>query len=90
MVGISSMPIMVIKENQPLVIKTIFTQEMLKKDFLATTAIYVSYAHTQEIADQYLAVASHIFGKISQALKSGTLEDLLEGPVCHSGFKRLA
>ena len=47
MVGIPSMPTMAIKEDNPLVIKTIFTQEMLKEGFLATTAIYVSYAHTK-------------------------------------------
>ncbi len=92
MVGIASMPIMAIKEDNPLVIKTIFIQEMLKKGFLATTAIYVSYAHTQTISDKYLKAADQVFGKISQALKSGTgtLEKMLKGPVCHSGFKRLA
>ena len=90
MVGIPSMPTMAIKEEQPLVIKTIFTQEMLKEGFLATTAIYVSYAHTREIVDQYLAVANKVFGRISEALKAGVLEKMLEGPVCHAGFKRLA
>lgn len=90
MVGIPSMPTMAIKEDNPLVIKTIFTQEMLKEGFLATTAIYVSYAHTKEIVDQYLAVANKVFGRISEALKTGVLEKMLEGPVCHAGFKRLA
>lgn len=90
MVGIPSMPSMSIKEENPLVIKTLFTQEMLKSGFLATTAIYVSFAHTKEIVDKYLKTASEVFGKISEALKSGVLEKMLEGPVCHSGFKRLA
>lgn len=89
-VGIPSMPTMAIKEDNPLVIKTIFTQEMLKEGFLAATAIYVSYAHTKEIVDQYLAVADKVFGRISEALKAGALEKRLEGPVCHAGFKRLA
>lgn len=90
MIGISSMPIMAIKEDQPLVIKTIFTQEMLKKGFLASTAIYVSYAHTKEIVDKYLNDAGEVLGRIAEALKSGVLEKMLEGPVCHCGFKRLA
>lgn len=87
--GIPSMPTMSIKEDNPLVIKTIFTQEMLKKGFLATTAIYVSFAHTKKIVDQYLKAVDQVFKKISKALKKGALEKMLEGPVCHSGFKRL-
>ena len=44
----------------------------------------------KEIVDQYLAVANKVFGRISEALKTGVLEKMLEGPVCHAGFKRLA
>jgi glutamate-1-semialdehyde aminotransferase len=80
---------MSIKENNALMIKTIFTQEMLKKGFLASNIIYVSYAHTKDIVDIYLKEADEVFGVISSALKKGTLEKLLESPVCHSGFKRL-
>ncbi|MCK5013476.1 MAG: aminotransferase class III-fold pyridoxal phosphate-dependent enzyme [Candidatus Omnitrophica bacterium] len=89
MAGIASLPVMEIKEDQPLVIKTIFTQEMLKRGFLATNAIYVSYAHTKEIVDKYLDAAGDVFAMISEAVRSGALEEMLDGPVCHSGFKRL-
>ena len=90
MVGIASMPTMVIKEEPSLIIKSIFTQEMLKKGFLATTAIYVSSAHTKKIVDGYLSAADEIFKKISVALKSNSLKEMLQGPVCHAGFQRLA
>lgn len=89
-VGIPPAPIIVIKEKSPLVIKTIFTQEMLKKGFLASNVIYISYAHTKEIINQYLDAAGQVFGEIADALKTDTLEEMLEGPVCHSGFKRLS
>ncbi len=88
-VGLASVPIMDIKEDNPLVIKTIFTQEMLKRGFLASNIIYVSYAHTKEVVDKYLKEADEVFAMIALAKKKGGLENLLEGPVCHSGFKRL-
>ena len=88
-VGIPSLPIMETEETDPFIIKTVFTQEMLKRGFLATNAIYVSYAHTKEIVDQYLEAAREVFGWISDAIKAGTLKEMLDGPVCHEGFKRL-
>ncbi len=88
-VGLPSVPIMIINEKDALTIKTVFTQEMLRRGFLASNVIYVSYAHTQDICDKYLTVAREVFGMIAQALKSGSLESFLKGPVCHSGFKRL-
>jgi glutamate-1-semialdehyde 2,1-aminomutase len=88
--GISSVLIMAAEENEPLVVKTVFTQEMLKKGFLASNMIYVSIAHTREIMDRYLTAADEIFGKIAQAIRSNTLKEMLDGPVCHAGFKRLA
>lgn len=90
MAGIASMPTMMIKEDSSLIIKSIFTQEMLKKGFLATTAIYVSSAHTKPIVDGYLKAADQIFADISGALRSNSLKEMLEGAVCHAGFERLA
>lgn len=87
--GLASVPIIVIKENDPLIIKTIFTQEMLKRGFLASNVIYVSYAHTKEIVDKYLFAVEEVMKLISENIKFGNLKEMLEGPVCHSGFNRL-
>ncbi len=87
--GLSAIPSIIIQEQDSLTLKTVFTQEMLKKGFLASNVIYVSHAHTKKIVDQYLEAADEVFGKIAKAVRSGTLKNLLEGPVCHSGFKRL-
>ena len=65
------------------VAKTAFTQEMLKKGFLASTACYVSMAHTAELVDQYVSATDAAFGVIARAVKKGKLRELLEGPVCH-------
>lgn len=70
-------------------IRTLLTQEMLKRGYLAGAAVYVSYAHTEEIARKYLEVLDEVYGVLKQAIDSGTVESHLEGPVAHSGFKRL-
>jgi hypothetical protein len=63
---------------------------MLKKGFLATNAFYSSYSHKQEHLDAYLNAVDEVFEIIAKALKDGNPENYLNGPVCHSGFKRLA
>lgn len=71
------------------VAKTAYTQEMLKKGFLATTACYISMAHVPKLVDKYLAATDEVFGIIAKAVEGKRLPALLEGPVCQSGFKRL-
>ncbi len=70
--------------------RTLFTQEMLKKGFLATNAFYASYAHQEHHIKSYLKAVDEAFALIAEAGKKGTVEKLLRGPVAHSGFYRLA
>lgn len=72
-----------------LAVKTYFTQEMLKKGFLATNAFYASYAHAMEDINAYLAAINSVFKKISQIQDSGDIHMCLEGSVCQTGFERL-
>jgi glutamate-1-semialdehyde aminotransferase len=88
--GTNANPILLIHESDPLVVKTVFTQEMLKKGFLASTTIYLSLAHTSHVIRHYLAHANEVFTLISKSIKKNELRQLLQGPVCHSGFQRLA
>jgi len=87
--GMTSAPKISIQEENPQLIKTVYIQEMLKKGFLTSSLMYLSWAHTKEVLDQYLIAADETFGIIESSLESGALEQLLEGPVCHSGFKRI-
>ncbi len=73
--------------KEPLLYKTFFTQEMLKKGFLATTAIYASYAHTDENILSYLDAVDDVFSSIE---KLNGMHPSLDGEICHSGFQRLA
>lgn len=70
--------------------KTFFTQEMLKKGFLAATMVYASYAHTDNIIQMYLKACEEVFDKIHKIHSDKkNIEDYLEGPICHAGFERL-
>ena len=75
--------------ENPLVLKTLFTQLMLDRGFLATNGFYASYAHKDEHVKMYLEAADDAFLFISNAIEEGNPEKYLKGPVCHSGFKRL-
>jgi glutamate-1-semialdehyde aminotransferase len=87
--GMPSIIIMAINEEDPLIIKTLITQEMLKRGYLAGTIIFVSHAHKKDGCDKYLKDLEGVIDLISSAIKSNRLKDLLEDEVCHSGFARL-
>lgn len=70
--------------------KTFVTQEMLKKGFLASTLFYASVAHKEEHIESYLNALQEVFRTIHECEEGiSDIHSLLEGPVCHSGFKRL-
>ncbi len=80
----------IVGSENGLIYKTFFTQEMLKRGYLASTALYTTYAHSPEIIAAYLDNVDEVFGMIAELNKAGeTVESALEGPVCHSGFGRL-
>jgi glutamate-1-semialdehyde 2,1-aminomutase len=69
--------------------KTLITQEMLKKGFLAGTAVYACTEHSPEVVDQYFDALDPVFAMIRDCESGRSVDALLEGPVCHAGFKRL-
>jgi glutamate-1-semialdehyde 2,1-aminomutase len=70
--------------------KTLITQEMLKKGYLASNSIYACIDHTKEVVDGYFAVLDPIFSIIKEC-ESNNLDvnSLIDGSICHNGFKRL-
>lgn len=74
---------------EPLILKTLFTQLMLEKGFLATTAFYASLAHHEEAIAQYQQAVQSSFATIQEQIQKGQPRQMLKGPVCHSGFQRL-
>ncbi len=87
--GLPALTGFTIQSDHALVYKTLISQEMLKKGYLASTSVYVCTAHTPEIVDSYFEALDPIFGLISQCEDGYDVMSLLNGPVCHAGFKRL-
>ncbi len=76
--------------KNPLAYKTYFTQEMLKRGYLATTGLYVSLAHTDSIVEDYLKACEEVFKEMGRIESAGKkIFECLDGPVCHAGFERL-
>lgn len=69
--------------------RTLITQEMLAKGYLAATGVYVCTEHTQEIVDNYFTELDPLFALIKECEEGRDVFSLLKGPVCHGGFKRL-
>lgn len=75
--------------SEAMVLKTLFTQCMLEKGFLATTSFYASYAHQPRHIAQYLKAVDETFRFLAEVIKEGNPRRYLKGSVCHSGFQRL-
>jgi len=69
--------------------KTLVTQEMLKKGFLAGTAFYACTEHSDDILEAYKSHMAPIFGLIKECEEGRDIGSILDGEVCHAGFKRL-
>ncbi len=88
--GIPSLSTYVFESNKGLEYKTFISQEMLKKGYLASTNFYASTAHNENNLKLYLEALNDVYKVISDCEKGNIeIEDLLDGPVSHSGFKRL-
>jgi glutamate-1-semialdehyde 2,1-aminomutase len=69
--------------------KTLVTQEMLSKGYLAGTSVYVCTEHTDEVVDRFFERLDPVFGLIRECEDGREISTILKGPVCSSGFKRL-
>ena len=77
--------------NSPhaLAYKTLITQEMMTKGYLAGNSVYVCIDHSPEVLEEFFEALNPIFGLIKDCEEGRDVRSLLKGPVCHGGFKRL-
>ena len=87
--GLAALTTFTFKSENALAYKTLITQEMLKKGFLAATAVYACTAHSPAIIKEYLENLKPIFQMIKECEEGRDIMELLEGPIAHNGFKRL-
>jgi glutamate-1-semialdehyde 2,1-aminomutase len=69
--------------------KTLITQEMLAKGYLAGNSVYVCTEHTPEVVERFFAELDPVFALVKECEEGRDVTSLLKGPVCHGGFKRL-
>ena len=88
--GIPALSTYGFKSVDAMAYKTLITQEMLKKGFLASTNFYASIAHNDDNLTLYFTALDEVYKLISEC-ETGNLkiDSLLKGPICHGGFKRL-
>jgi len=77
------------QSKNALAYKTLITQEMLKKAYLAGNSVYVCIEHNPDILDGYFDALDPIFGLVKECEEGRDVMGLLKGPICHGGFKRL-
>ncbi len=70
-------------------INTLFIQEMLKRGYIASNSIYISYAHNEEIIEKYIRNVDEVFKIISIALDRGNISELLNTSQRTDAFGRL-
>ncbi len=87
--GLPSLINFTIPVNNWIKYKTLITQEMLKKGYLATNTIYVCIDHKDDIINEYFYNLENIFSLISECENGKSIDSILDGPASHSGFKRL-
>lgn len=72
------------------VYKTYISQQMLKKNILASNGVYLSTSHNEDIFKKYEKVLDKIFYDISLCEKGiFSINNLLKYPVSHLPFERL-
>lgn len=87
--GLPALATLVFQGPRALDYKTLLTQEMLQRGYLASSIVYATTVHTPEVVDGYLEALDAVFGLIRQCEDGRDVHALLRGPVCHAGFKRL-
>ena len=51
--------------------------------------MFICTEHSPEVLDRYFEALDPVFALIRQCEDGKDVTDLLNGPVCHGGFKRL-
>ncbi|KFN47912.1 glutamate-1-semialdehyde aminotransferase [Arenimonas malthae CC-JY-1] len=87
--GLAALTGFSIESPNALAYKTLITQEMLGKGYLASNSVYACTQHTPDVVEKFFETLDPVFALIRECEDGRDVMSLLRGPVCHSGFKRL-
>lgn len=91
-IAVSGLPALIgftFQSERHLEYRTLLTQEMLQRGYLAATNVYVCIDHTEEVLNGYFGALDPVFATLRECEDGRDVASLLKGPVCHAGFKRL-
>jgi glutamate-1-semialdehyde aminotransferase len=75
--------------DYPALLQTLYTQEMLRRGYLAGSSIYSSYAYDDELLLSLPNVFEEVFTEIKAADEGDGCERALISEIKHTGFQRL-
>jgi len=87
--GLPALSGFTVQSKHALAYKTLITQEMLDKSYLAGNCIYVSTEHTPARVDAFFDALDPVFALVGECERGRDVMSLLKGPVAHEGFRRL-
>lgn len=87
--GLPALSSYTFNSSNSLAFKTLVTQEFLKSGYLAGNIFYACNAHELDKFDEYSDILDKTFGMIAKCEEGLDITKLIDGPVCHAGFKRL-
>ncbi len=70
-------------------VRTLYTQEMLDRGFIASSPCYPNTTMTDQILDEYFSVLDEVFAILADATDKHDIVSRLRGPVAHADFRRL-
>ena len=73
--------------TDPLIIKSLFQQECIKRGVLISSSQNISFSHTNQDIDYTLKVYRSAMEILATSLKEGNTEELLEGPPVKPVFR---
>jgi len=75
--------------GNPLSLKALFVELMLKKEFLASNLFYAMFAHTKSHVSSYIEAVSGAFEEMAALIAANEVEKKLDGLPASQGFARL-
>ncbi len=87
--GFDSLFAVAFDHDDPLALRTLYTQEMLRRGYLAGGGVYPTLAHTDELLEPFADALAETFALLAEAIRRGDIRERLAGPVAHGGFQRL-
>ena len=70
-------------------ILTYFIRDMLKKGYLVSSSIYLSYSHDDKICKKYLKDCRNTFAQISHLIHTNRIKKVIGKDVRSDSFQRL-